>query len=755
MQYWLFPLLLSLLSQMGGCTPANEQQIPNTTEITSETPNRQDAARASWYSQKWLLVASGKDSTDEHNTYEMLDEIARFQPYNKQLKAVKHSDTNTETLGEQSVIFIGNHVPENLWAKLGVNAATNFRGMDLTQQDLMLRVFNMKNPWTQPDTSIAMHLLYAEDINTLKKQLRQQYADNGWKGLFRYRYDYMVDENDQARIRGYLNNDNWMPDSNQEIIFKVAGEPIFASDEVRLFAPDGAPSYSLVNDIATSLVKKKKLLASWFGLEATEVLDVHIYPTLERITLRHQRMEEVQFNAAKKELYLAVDDWERNLNSSDFYYSLLNWFREQSGQFTLAKTAAHADRGLALLAAYGGIPKALKNAAFVKNYCLTSQQLNEVDRASFGAYLYDYSSAAALIKLPASKRTDLLKINALPDSLFSLLPAQNQQAKKLPFQRGMTLAHEGYNIINGYGGHTVDRALDSLAQIGVNSIAVVPYTFQRSPDKVGPLPVAESPGTENNGASRSSIRRAHKRGWSVMLKPQIWVGHNSWPGDIDFETETAWDNWFKRYSEWILNYAIMAREEGVASLCIGTELRHTTLKHPEKWRAVIKAIRAVYPGVLTYAANWGEEFEQLSFWEALDVIGLNSYYPLSNNDTVTDQELLAGVQRWVKLADSLAQKAEKEWWLTEVGFRSVDQSWINPHAGPGDRAENNTAQKRCFLALTTALRAAESLDGMYVWKWPSQLDVEDRQYKGDVRFTPRGKAAANVLKAYYQHIAKE
>ena len=41
--------------------------------------------------------------------------------------------------------------------------------------------------------------------------------------------------------------------------------------------------------------------------------------------------------------------------------------------------------------------------------------------------------------------------------------------------------------------------------------------------------------------------------------------------------------------------------------------------------------RKIYKGALTYAAVQGPEFEQLRFWDALDYIGLNNYYPLPDD----------------------------------------------------------------------------------------------------------------------------
>ena len=97
----------------------------------------------------------------------------------------------------------------------------------------------------------------------------------------------------------------------------------------------------------------------------------------------------------------------------------------------------------------------------------------------------------------------------------------------------MTFAHEGYRGFNGYGGDLVGQSMDSLKSMGVNAVAIVPYTFMRGIEAVDTLPIPEHYGAENDSAVRNSVREAHERGFRVMLKPQIWIrGH--WPGAIDF-----------------------------------------------------------------------------------------------------------------------------------------------------------------------------------------------------------------------------
>ena len=323
--------------------------------------------------------------------------------------------------------------------------------------------------------------------------------------------------------------------------------------------------------------------------------------------------------------------------------------------------------------------------------------------------------------------------------------------------RGMTFAHEGYDGQTGYGGASVGPSLDSLAALGINAVAIVPYTFMRGPDAPGPLPIPTRLGTERDAAVAHAVGEAHARGWAVLLKPQIWLGGGHWPGDVDFgRDEDAWQTWLEHYRDYILHYARFAERHQVEALCLGTELVRATLTHPDAWRGIAADVREVYGGKVTYAANWGEEFENLAFWDALDAVGLNSYYPLSRKPDATDAELHAGARAWMTRANNIAAAAGKPLWLTEVGYRSAEHAWLNPHAAPEGRPVSEACQRRCYRAMLAATAEAPLLDGMFVWKWPSYLGRRGGHHWGQddgtsgAGFTPGGKQAAEVLTAFYR-----
>ena len=53
------------------------------------------------------------------------------------------------------------------------------------------------------------------------------------------------------------------------------------------------------------------------------------------------------------------------------------------------------------------------------------------------------------------------------------------------------------------------------------------------------------------------------------------------------------------------------------------------LNRPKFWNELILKIKKLYKGKLTYAANW-DEYKRIHFWNVLDYIGVDAYFPLTD-----------------------------------------------------------------------------------------------------------------------------
>jgi hypothetical protein len=298
-----------------------------------------------------------------------------------------------------------------------------------------------------------------------------------------------------------------------------------------------------------------------------------------------------------------------------------------------------------------------------------------------------------------------------------------------------------------------DGALDKVSALGVNWISQTPFGWQRRHDDPE-LRMATGGRVwwgESDEGLVDTARRAQERGMQTVLKPHIWIrdrDNGKWRGEIDFDTDADWDTWWERYRTFALHYARLAEQSEMAVYCIGTELRSSVLKRPERWRELIAEIRTVYSGSLTYSANWYREFEEVPFWDALDYIGLQAYFPLAEgaSDEIGLEVLLAGWAAHLKKIERVQLKYGKPVLLTEVGYRSTQDAATEPWRWRSDADPDNALQARCYEAMFRTFWDKGWLAGLYIWKWYPDDRMTNRRRHG---FTPQGKPAEQVLREWY------
>lgn len=325
-------------------------------------------------------------------------------------------------------------------------------------------------------------------------------------------------------------------------------------------------------------------------------------------------------------------------------------------------------------------------------------------------------------------------------------PQQKAKPADGAFQKGFNFAHEGYGIVNGYGSVAADEAQDKLKKMGASAVSIIPYTFMRDPTRPVPLRLPNTAGDENDGAVAHAARYAQSIGFQTMVKPQIWL-RGSWPGDIEMQTPEDWDAFYEHYAQWITHYALLSEIFEVDILCIGTELTKATMHNEAWWAAFATSMRSIYSGQLVYAPNWGEEFESLSFWDAFDYIGVNSYYPLSDLDNPSDEDLLAGAKEVAKRMEAVHKQYKKSIIITEIGYPNSPAPWKLPYQEQRRAEARPMEQARCYKAMSEALVGRKWLQGIYWWKWPSYLDRGGPDHRG---FTPNNKPAEQVVAQWYQ-----
>jgi Glycoside Hydrolase Family 113 len=301
---------------------------------------------------------------------------------------------------------------------------------------------------------------------------------------------------------------------------------------------------------------------------------------------------------------------------------------------------------------------------------------------------------------------------------------------KIFFQKGVSVSAEGWG---GYESDSARQMLQSLRGDGVNAIALVPYGFAPHDSPEVRLNTRAGSWESDEGIEEMS-RVAHALGMKVMLKPGIWVGSGGYAGDLEFSSPSDRAQWFESYGRFVEHYARLATRVHADLFCVGGEFVKLT-PYEADWRKLIARARELYPGPLVYAANFGGEFESIKFWDALDYIGLQDYYPLPDN--LATGEVLRKVE-------AVQQKYQRPLILTEVGFASGQDSNRTPWED-GRGAPAPELQARCYAAVFKAFYDQPWFEGMYWWK------VGTNGFGGpeDTSLTPWGKPAMDVVKQWY------
>lgn len=289
----------------------------------------------------------------------------------------------------------------------------------------------------------------------------------------------------------------------------------------------------------------------------------------------------------------------------------------------------------------------------------------------------------------------------------------------------------------------------SLKNINTGWIALNPYAYcEQGAPEVRFDEKKQWWGECSNGV-KTMTGYAKQYKLKVMIKPHLWLSHHSWAGDFDLERGQDWRKWEREYERYILNYVQIAEEMEVEAFCMGTEITHAVEKRPIFWRHLIREIRAVYHGKITYAANW-DSYERVPFWKDLDYIGVDAYFPLSEEDVPKEDELIKAWQPYLKQLKAFSDSVSKPVLFTEYGYRSIDQcawkQWELPEYWEKGGTMNMQGQLNAYSALYAALWQQEWFAGGFLWKWypdrkPGVLE--------DTDYTPQGKAVEQVIKRWY------
>jgi hypothetical protein len=287
-----------------------------------------------------------------------------------------------------------------------------------------------------------------------------------------------------------------------------------------------------------------------------------------------------------------------------------------------------------------------------------------------------------------------------------------------------------------------------VKQVNATWVAVMPYGFveEGKPNfhYAGQGQDWKWWGESTRGAAET-IRLAHQHGLKVMLKPHVWIGRGAFTGHFELQTEEEWGTFEKEYGQYLLEYARVADSTGVELYCIATEMQTFVARRPLFWSRIITEIKAIYKGELTYAENW-DAYRNVPFWNQLDYIGVDAYFPLSEKQVPSVADLKKGWQKHQKELATYAGEQQKPVLFTEFGYRSAHFAARKPWETDPAQTENEQVQADAYRAVFEQVWQEPWLAGGFVWKWFPGLAPNN---KARDWYSPQNKAAEQVLADFY------
>ncbi|MHA1394153.1 MAG: glycoside hydrolase family 113, partial [Promethearchaeota archaeon] len=298
--------------------------------------------------------------------------------------------------------------------------------------------------------------------------------------------------------------------------------------------------------------------------------------------------------------------------------------------------------------------------------------------------------------------TALLSIDYFRSTVYQPDPSYSS----IPFQYGMGFVKWGSSKFN-----TTDIKNDILEMksLGIDWVCVHSWWYQ---DNISSTIIndAEDP---NVSGLYDLFDFIHAQGMKVFYKPMLGSKDGIWRSFIIVTPE-----WIQEYNRIMLKAAEIAKNGGVELFSIGCEMGSWQI-HTEDVIDLIHQIRAIYPGLLTYSANH-DSFWQVEFWDYLDIIGIDIYYPFTVTYNPTYQEMLDVWNGAYDKFNRFQRKYNKPIIFTEMGRQKVDGSNIGHFFFESDEQDILECQLFFETFFHSKLWTAPWFKGVYWWIWDTK-----------------------------------
>lgn len=385
----------------------------------------------------------------------------------------------------------------------------------------------------------------------------------------------------------------------------------------------------------------------------------------------------------------------------------------------------------------------------------------------------------------------------LPDE-YQKIFAESDWEKSPKLSKDFKLGHTFMDYYSDlYYKNYTDSTLDSVKKSGVGWVAFDNYNTYSSlePPKIGTFPLASDSNRDTTAFREASeqeltliIERAHSKGLKFFLmteinydglaKKQSYGVTNESNDDLsvyskrfeDFghaldnggsqDAQNFWDQWFATYTDFILGQAKIAQKTGVEMFAIGKQTSSATNPaNADRWKMLIKKVREIYKGEITYVALEGKDFSEADgfpAWSDLDFVTLTlgNLAPSTDNKSISDlksslQNMLTS--RFKKFADQTGKKIV----ILSYFQSATTQEWFEPSPPVYNSqyiVKDLLAQAKLYEALFQAVKDEPWVGGVFTWGYWWKDDLTNLFQPGDSGYDKssdvRGKPAMEIIKKW-------
>ncbi len=292
---------------------------------------------------------------------------------------------------------------------------------------------------------------------------------------------------------------------------------------------------------------------------------------------------------------------------------------------------------------------------------------------------------------------------------------KNDWYPSVPFQKGMSFTTWQANAFNT---SQARAQYDSMKAAGIEWVAVNIWWFQSNLTSHDIKPGVWTDSYEN---ITSSFQYARSIGLKILYKPMLNLEIYQWRSFIVFTPQ-----WMEAYTNWIVENAKVAETAGVEIFSIGCELGNMQVHGPEV-REMIRQIRAVYHGLLTYSANH-DSFWFIDWWDAVDIIGVDMYIPMTTRFDPSLQELISVWDAFYYRLEAFSAKWNRPILFAELGAQARDGSNMVPNDNKLSNRQDVEELRDFYVSLfRSKLWTAPWFKGVYWWIWSLYSPQPDSQ----------------------------